>query len=141
MEDVLRSSVAQPKLIANLIGSFALIALVVAAVGIYGVVSYSVSKRTREIGIRMALGARRLSVTGLMIREGAWPALVGIGIGISLVVVGSGALSGLLFQTSPRDPAVLALVSAGFLALALISSWVPARRAARMAPTEALREE
>lgn len=140
MQDVLQTSVAQTKLITNLIGGFALIALLLAVVGIYGVVSYSVSKRTGEIGIRMALGAQRGSVAGLMVREGAVPALLGLLVGIPLALAGTRLLSGLLFETSPRDPLVFALVSIGFLALALLSSWIPARRAARMAPTSALRE-
>lgn len=140
MRDVLQSSVAQTKLIANLIGAFAFIALVLAVVGIYGVVSYSVSQRTGEIGIRMALGAQRRSVAGLMVREGAVPALIGLLIGIPLALVSTRLLSGLLFETSPRDPVVFVLVSASFLALALLGSWIPARRAARLAPTSALRE-
>ena len=140
MEDVFSRSVAQPKLITNLIGSFAAIALLLAAIGIYGVVSYSVSKRTREIGIRMALGAERRTVARLVVRDGAWPAMVGILIGIPLALAASDVLGSLLYEVSPRDPAVFVSLPLVLLGIAAISSYLPARRATRLDPTEALRD-
>ncbi len=140
MEDVFSRSVAQPKLITNLIGSFALIALVLAAIGIYGVVSYSVSKRTREIGIRMALGAERGAIARLMVQDGAWPALVGVLVGIPIALTASNVLGNLLYEVSPQDPAVFVSLPLILLAIAVISSYLPARRATRLSPTEALRD-
>ena len=141
MEDVFARSVAQPKLITNLIGSFALIALVLAAIGIYGVVSYSVSKRTREIGIRMALGADRGAIARLMVQDGVWPAVVGLLVGIPIALVASTMLRGILYEVSPRDPTVFISLPLVLLAIAVVSSYLPARRATRLAPAEALREE
>jgi predicted permease len=139
MEDVADRSVAQSVFATRLLGSFALIALLLAVVGIYGLVSHSVSRRTREIGIRMALGAERVMVSRLMIREAALPALLGLGVGLLSTLAVGRMVAGLLYELSPRDPAVLGTVTIALFAIALLSSWLPARRAARMEPTEALR--
>lgn len=141
LEQVKSASVAQTKLIRNLLGLFGLIALGLAMVGIYGVVSYGVSRRTHEIGIRMALGAERAGIARLMLKEGALPALLGIGIALPLALVATASLAGMLYRVSPRDPTVFISVSVGLLLVALLSSWIPARRATRLAPTEALRYE
>jgi predicted permease len=141
MRQALGAAVAQPRLITNLLGAFALIALLLAALGIYGVVSYSVARRTREIGIRMALGAEGGQLAALMVKEGTWPALVGIAVGVPAALALSGLLSGLLYEVSPRDPVSFVALPLVLLGVALLSSYLPARRAARMAPTTALREE
>lgn len=141
MRDVFDRSVARPRFLVNLLGSFAVIALLLAAVGIYGVVSFSVSKRTREMGIRMALGADRGTVSRLVLAEGAWPAVLGIGVGVPVALAASRALEGMLYGVSTRDPAVFAALPLLLLGLAVLSSWLPARRAARLAPTEALRHD
>ena len=141
LEQVRDASVSHIKLLRNLLGIFGLIALTLAAVGIHGVVSYSVARRTREIGIRLALGAPKGGVARLMLREGATPALVGVMVALPLALATSGILTGILFRTSPRDPLVFGMVSVCLLGLALLSSWIPARRALRMAPSDALRRE
>jgi len=141
MEEVFDRSVAQPALMTNLLGSFAIIALVLAAIGIYGVVSYSVSRRTREIGIRLALGARRRSVSVLMVREGVLPAVTGVVVGLLAGLATTGFLADLLYEVSHRDPVVFASLPIFLLVVAAVSSWLPAQRATRLAPTEALRHE
>ena len=112
-----------------------------AAVGIYGVVSFGVSRRSREIGIRLALGAERGRVATLLLREGTVPALLGVVVALPATVLLSDALSGLLFEVSPRDPVVYGSVAAVLLAVAVASTWLPARRATRLSPTEALQSD
>ena len=141
LEDVLGRSVARPRLMVHLLASFALIALALSAIGIYGVVSYTVSKRTREIGIRQALGAERDSVVRLVIRDGLAPAVVGIAAALPAALAGAGLLSGLLYGVSPRDPLVFAVLPALLLSVAYVSAHLPARRAARLGVVEALRRE
>jgi predicted permease len=141
LEDVLRRSVARPRLMVHLMASFALIALALSAIGIYGVVSYTVSKRTREMGIRQALGARRRTVARLVIREGLVPAVLGIAVALPLALAGGSLLSGLLYGVSPRDPAVFAALPVVLLLVAYVSCHLPARRASRLDLVEALRRE
>jgi predicted permease len=141
LDDVLRRSVARPRLMVNLLGSFALIALTLSAIGIYGVVSYTVSKRTREIGIRQALGAERRAVSRLVILDGLAPAVLGIAVALPPALLTSGLLSGLLYGVSPRDPMVFAALPAVLLSVAYVSCHLPARRATRLTLTEALRHE
>jgi putative ABC transport system permease protein len=126
---------------AAVFGAFGALALLLATIGVYGLKAYDVAQRTREIGIRMALGATASAVTGLVLREGARSAIVGLGIGL-LLAAGVGKLvSGLLYRVSPFDPIVLA-VAAAALALAVVGAcYVPARRATRVTPLEALRTE
>ena len=141
VEDALAESLAQERANALLMLLFALTALALGAVGIYGVVAYSVSRRIREMGIRMALGASRREVLTRVIRGG----MGGVGLGILLGGAGALALgktlSGLLVQVSPRDPAILLLVFLLTASVALLSTWLPARRAAGSGPVEALRTE
>ncbi|HZD05307.1 MAG TPA: FtsX-like permease family protein, partial [Longimicrobiales bacterium] len=112
MEDVLSAAVAGPRFAATLLSSFGLIALLLAVLGIYGVVSYNVSKRTREIGLRMALGADRGAVSRMVVREGATPAILGLGLGLAGAALASRLLPpGLLFEVSPTDPGVLAAIA------------------------------
>ncbi|MBW3533687.1 MAG: ABC transporter permease [Gemmatimonadetes bacterium] len=141
MEDVRSRAVARPRLAASLLGAFGLVALLLAAVGIYGVVSYTVARRTREIGVRVALGAGRGQVVRLMVREGTMPAAVGAAVGLVVALAGAGALREFLHGVSPTDPVSFIGLPLALLAVAVASAWLPARRATRVAPTEALRDE
>ena len=141
MQDVVAHSVAQSRLTTGLLGSFGVMALLLAMVGVYGVVSYSVARRTREIGIRVALGADRSQVVRMMVREGAWPALVGVGLGLLAAFALTAYLSDLLFRVSPTDPATFAVLSLFLAGVAVLASWIPSWRATRIPPTEALRQE
>jgi putative ABC transport system permease protein len=121
------------------LGSFGALALVLAAIGLYGVMSYSVSSRTHEIGVRMALGAARGDVLGMIVGEGSRLAAIGIVAGIGLALVFTRLMRALLFGISPTDPLTYAAVAAALFAVALVACWVPARRALRTNPLEALR--
>jgi putative ABC transport system permease protein len=120
---------------------FAALALVLAAVGIYGVISYSVTQRQREIGIRMALGAERRSVTLMVVREGVRLAFLGIGAGLVAGFFVSRLMASFLFDVTPSDPATFASVSILSGAVALAACYLPARRASRIDPMAALRIE
>jgi putative ABC transport system permease protein len=141
MTDVMAETVAQPRFNVLLLSALAGLALVLAAVGIYGVISYSVAQRTREIGIRMALGADRRDVVRLVTGESLRLAAMGVVAGLLGAAAGARVLSTLLFEVKPTDPATYAC-AAGFLVLvALAASAVPAWRATRVAPVSALRAE
>jgi ABC-type antimicrobial peptide transport system permease subunit len=124
-----------------LIGGFAGLALVLAAIGIYGVMAYSVSQRTREIGIRMALGAQRGAVHGLILREAGWLTTLGIAAGLGAAIAAAALMKSLLFGVAAWDLPTLAAVAALLGLSALLASFLPARRAARVNPVEALRAE
>jgi predicted lysophospholipase L1 biosynthesis ABC-type transport system permease subunit len=125
----------------GLVISLGAVALLLAVAGVYGVKSYVVSQRTREIGIRVAVGARPGDVLWMVLREGLMLAGVGIAIGLALAAIIGLALSRLLYQVSPLDPVVFVLAPALLAAAAAIASWLPARRATRVAPVTALRME
>ena len=141
MDEWISSNAAQPRLNTTLLGVFAGIALLIAAIGIYGVLSYSVTQRTREIGLRMALGAQPSNVLRLVVREGMLVAAVGVGAGIAGALAVSRLLSTMLFGVAPRDPKTLAAVAVALAAIALAACCIPARRAARVDPIVALRDE
>ena len=141
VEAMMAESVAAPRFNMTLLSAFAGLALVLAAVGLYGVIAYSVSQRTREIGVRMALGARPGSVQRLVVAEGMRPALVGVALGVAMALGLGRALAGMLHDVSPRDPATLAGVSALLIVVALLACLLPARRAARVDPMVAIRAE
>ena len=122
-----------------LLGGFACIALLLAAVGIYGMLAYDVSQRTREIGIRGAIGASRGQITSLILRQGLTKAGIGIGLGLVGALFLTRFMTGLLYEVRPTDPAAYALVSLVLLAIASLASYLPARRAARVDPVVALR--
>jgi putative ABC transport system permease protein len=124
-----------------LYGSFAMLALVLAAVGIYGVMAFAVSQRTQEIGLRIALGASRANVIGLIVREGSLLALAGMVLGIGGAVLVGRAMQGTLYGVAALDLSVIALVAAVLFATALLASYLPARRAAGIDPMQALRSE
>jgi putative ABC transport system permease protein len=141
MDDLISKSVSQPRFDSALLAAFASLALILAVVGIYGVMSYSVIQRQQEIGIRMALGANRSSVTRMVVREGARLAALGIAIGISVALAMSHLISAFLVGVAPRDPATFFGASVLLLALALAACFVPARRASRVEPILALRHD
>jgi putative ABC transport system permease protein len=141
LETVRAASVAQPRFRTLLIAGFACVALLLSAIGIYGVMAYSVAQRTNEIGIRMALGAPRGSVLKQIVRDGAVLALIGVGIGCGGALLLSHGLSGLLFATSFTDSITFSSVTALLMAVAVVASLVPAVRATRIDPITALRYE
>jgi putative ABC transport system permease protein len=141
MDEVVSESVAQPRFYAILLGSFAAIALIIAALGIYGVISYAVSQRTRELGIRIALGAQRERVVRLVIGQGLALTLVGIALGVAGAYVLTRVIATLLFGVTPADPLTFVGVAAIFIAVAFLASYLPARRAAGVDPIIAMRAE
>jgi putative ABC transport system permease protein len=141
MEGVLAESIAKQRFSSLLFGIFAAVALVLAAVGIYGVMSYSMAQRTREIGIRMALGAQRRDVLRLAVGQGLRLVAVGVAVGLALALALSRVMTTLLFGVSATDPATLVTISAVLVAVALLASYIPARRATKVDPLIALRYE
>ena len=141
MDEILSDAVSQPRLQTLLLGLFGMLALLLATVGIYGVIAYSATRRTHEIGIRIALGAQKWNVLGLVIGQGMSLALIGVGIGGAAALVLARLMSSLLYEVEPTDPPTFVAVSFLLLAIALFACWVPARRAARIDPMEALRYE
>ena len=140
-QEQIDASMQQERIIAALTASFGVLALVLASVGVYGVMAYSVAQRTSEIGIRMALGARPREVITMVLREATWIALVGIACGIGATLLSTHLVTSLLYGLHPNDPLILA-TSALLLALVgLMASWVPARCAAAVEPMQALRHE
>jgi putative ABC transport system permease protein len=137
----LEDSVSLPLLVLRLVGLFAAAALVLSATGLYGLVSYSVGQRTREIGVRMALGAGRSDVRRLVLSEAVSLALCGVAAGTVLTLALTRLVEGLLFGVAPGDPLALALAAASLLSAALAASWLPARSAMRISPLLALRSE
>jgi ABC-type antimicrobial peptide transport system permease subunit len=126
---------------AILVGGFAMLALILSVVGLYGVVAYSVSRRTREIGVRMALGAHRSTVYKLVLKEAGWLTVAGIGIGLASSVAAATLMRSLLFGTQAWDAMTLSSVAVVLALAALLASFLPARRAASVNPVEALRAE
>ncbi len=141
MPDILEASVAQPRFGTFLLGLFAAMALVLAATGIFGVISYSVSRRTNEIGIRVALGASRGAILRMVLQETLILTLVGLALGVPSALVAARMLGHMLFGVSANDPATLAAVAFALAAVAALAGYVPARRAMRVDPMVALRYE
>jgi putative ABC transport system permease protein len=141
MTDVMAQGVAEPRFNMLLISAFALLALLLSSVGIYGVIAYSVAQRTHEIGVRMALGASRRDVVHLVLAEGAGIAIAGVALGVGASLALTRVMSTLLVGVSPRDPVALTAGAALLLAVAIVASCLPAVRASRVEPMAALREE
>ena len=139
MNEVVATALATPRLTGFLLGAFAAIALALAAVGIYGVLAYLVSQRTQEIGIRLALGADRSQVLGMVLRQGLSLAAVGIVAGLIGAFALTRLMQGLLYGVGPNDPITFIAVTAAVLLVALLASVLPARRATRVSPMIALR--
>jgi predicted permease len=141
MEQALSRSVAARRFSMILLGVFALLALTLAAVGIYGVISYSVAQRTREVGIRMALGAGTSDVIKLVVRDGLKLVMIGVGIGLAGALLLTRMMTTLLFGVTPTDAVTYATVALGLIVVALIACCIPARRATKVDPLVALRFE
>jgi putative ABC transport system permease protein len=141
MDALLSDTVAQPRLQAGLLGLFGAVALMLTAVGIFGVVALWVAQRTRELGVRIALGAQRRNVLTLVLGQGIRLALIGMGVGLLASFALSRVMRSLLYGVAPTDPLTLAGAGIVLLAVALIACWIPARRATRIDPMEALRTE
>ena len=141
MWNVRSVSVADRRLMVVLMGAFGALALVLAAVGLYGVVSYSVAQRTREMGVRMAIGASRASVLGLVVSDGLRLVAVGAGLGLIASLVLTRSMATLLYAVGPRDVSMFIVATVTLLVTGLVASYVPARRATRIDPVSALRAE
>jgi putative ABC transport system permease protein len=141
MEEILGQTFARQRFSALLLIGFSIAALLLAAVGIYGVLAYSVSERTREIGVRVALGAEPSRIAVLIVGDGARPVLAGIAIGIGGALGLSNLLKSLLFGIGPRDPVTFVIAPLVLMGVALIAAYIPARRAARLDPMQALRTQ
>jgi putative ABC transport system permease protein len=138
---VVSREVAEPRLSMLLVSAFAVLALTLASVGIYGVIAYSVSQRTHELGLRMALGAERAGVVMMIVREGLAMAAIGIAAGLGAAALATRLMTELLVGVTPRDPLTFAGGAALLLTIALLASYIPARRALRVDPIVALRAE
>jgi putative ABC transport system permease protein len=141
MEQVLADSTSDRRLNMLLFALLGGLALTLATVGVYGVVAYSVSQRTHEIGVRMAIGAKPGDVVRMVLNEGGRLAVAGVALGSVVALAGARLIRGLLFEVSATDPATFAAVAVGLLGVALLASYIPARRATRVDPMIALRGE
>jgi putative ABC transport system permease protein len=141
LSNQIRESLVQDELMATLCGFFGVLAVLLAAIGLYGVISYTIAQRTNEIGVRMALGAQRTGVIGMILREVAVLIGIGVVIGAALTLAGSKAASSLLYGLKAHDPLTLVLAVAILGAIAFVASFIPARRATRVDPVVALRYE
>ena len=141
MDRIVVRSLWQPRLFSWIFAVFGAVALVLAVVGVYGVVAYSVAQRTREIGIRMALGAERGRIRAMVLRQGMCATAIGIGIGLAGAVAVTRVMGALLYGMSPTDPATFGLVTLVLAGTALVACLVPARRATKVEPLVALRYE
>jgi putative ABC transport system permease protein len=141
MEAMLDTNTAQPRLTAWLVGLFAMLALLLAAIGVYGVLAYLVAQRTQEIGVRMALGARPGAVLQLVLGHALKLTLLGVAVGIVAAAFLGPVIQSQLFGVGPRDATTLGLVATGLTAIAVLASYIPARRATKVDPLVALRAE
>jgi ABC-type antimicrobial peptide transport system permease subunit len=141
METQVRDSLLRERLMATLSGLFGGLAALLATIGLYGVMSYMVARRKNEIGIRMALGADRAHVIRMVLREAATLLAAGVAAGLVMAVLAARTATTLLFGLQPGDPATLATAAGGLVLVAMLASYLPALRASRLEPTEALRED
>ena len=141
MDDLVGSGLVSPRFNLAVLGIFAIVALCLAAIGIYGVISYNVSRRTHEIGLRKALGADRDRIVGQIVRQGFSPALAGIALGVVGALALTRLMAGMLYGVRATDPVTLVSVILVFALIAAIACWIPARRAAALEPMDAMRAE
>jgi putative ABC transport system permease protein len=141
MDQFMSRSLMSARLSAMLAAPAGLLAALIAALGLYGVMAYAVSRRTREMGIRMAIGAAPLNIVGLVMKQGLGLAAIGVAAGVLLALAGTRFISVLLFGVSPTDPLVFVAVPLLLAAVALAACYVPARRAVNVDPLTALRAE
>jgi ABC-type antimicrobial peptide transport system permease subunit len=141
MNELMFTQLSQPRFAMVLLGTFAALALILTIVGLYGVMTYAVSRRTREIGVRMALGAQRSSVLSMVLRHAAILLAAGIASGAVSALASTSVLKSMLYGTQPRDPMVMAAVCAAVAVVGLTAAFIPARRASNVDPMVALRYE
>jgi ABC-type antimicrobial peptide transport system permease subunit len=141
MPELMSLQLSQPRFAMVLLSAFAALALILTVVGLYGVMAYSVSRRTREIGVRLALGAQRAMVMRMVLREAAILLGAGVGLGLAASLAGGSALKTMLYGTAARDPLVLTAVCLVVALAGLISAYLPALRAASIEPMQALRTD
>jgi putative ABC transport system permease protein len=141
MQALMSKSVARAKFNSTLLAIFSVVALVMAAVGIYGLMSYSVLQRTHEIGVRMALGAQRADVLKLILKQGILLALIGVSVGLAGSFGLTRIISSLLFEVAATDKATFAAVAVGLFVITFMASYIPAWRATKVNPLDALRYE
>ncbi|HZF39358.1 MAG TPA: FtsX-like permease family protein, partial [Blastocatellia bacterium] len=139
MEAIVAQSLTRDRFSALILGAFGCLAVILAAVGIYGVIAYSVAQRTNEIGVRMALGAQGADVVWLVLRQGLRLVIIGIAIGLLISAVATRVLAAVLFGISPADPGAFGAVALLLGLVALLACWIPARRATKVDPLVALR--
>jgi ABC-type antimicrobial peptide transport system permease subunit len=139
--DIIGSETRSWQLGATMFVAFGGLALVLAAIGLYSVVAYNVAQRTHELGVRVALGAQSRDVVRLVVVEGLRLAVIGVAIGTGVALLAGKWVKPLLFDVSPKDPAVFAVVSVTLIAVAIAASWIPALRASRVDPNVALRSD
>jgi ABC-type antimicrobial peptide transport system permease subunit len=135
------ATMVQERVFASLTAAFGILALALACVGVYGIMAYTVSQRTNEIGIRLALGARRGQVRGMVLKEAGWLAAVGVIAGVAAALWLGQLVKSMLYGLKPTDPASLLGAACLLLGVALLAGWIPAMRASRVEPMEALRHE
>jgi ABC-type antimicrobial peptide transport system permease subunit len=141
LEDYVTKSAAQPRFQTLVVACFAVIALVLAAVGLYGLLSYMVAQRSLEIGLRMALGAKKEDVLGMVVWRGLTLSLIGLAAGLAISALATRLLSGMLYNIRPSDPVTFLAMTGVLLVVSLAASSIPAYRAAQLDPLEALREQ
>jgi len=141
MNEVVLASAASPRTTTTLIGLFAAMALLLGAIGVYGVLSYGVTQRRREIGIRMAIGAAPRAVKGMVLRQAARLLAGGVIAGLGAAWLGASVLEGFVYGVSVRDPFTYLMVPLLFAAVGFVAGYLPARRATRVSPTEVMRAE
>jgi putative ABC transport system permease protein len=141
MQEIVDRSGDQMLFTMVLLGIAAAVALVLGAIGIYGVVSYIAAQRTGEIGLRLALGAEPSGVAAMILRQSAAVTMIGIAIGLAAALAGGRLIEALLYNVSPRDPVIIGVVTLLLTVIALVACWLPARRAARLSPHDALRSD
>jgi ABC-type antimicrobial peptide transport system permease subunit len=141
VEFLVNRSVADRKFLLALMGTFALLALVLTMIGLYGVISYLVNQRTQEIGIRMALGAQTHDILRMVLKQGMIMVLAGVALGLAAAWLSTSLMSRLLYQVSPTDPLTFGSIAALLITVALLACYLPARRATKVDPLVALRYE
>jgi putative ABC transport system permease protein len=141
LERVVSDSIAQPRFNMVLLGIFAGLALILASVGIYGVMSYSVTQRTQELGVRIALGAQRRDIFSLVLKQGIILALIGVGIGLAAAIGLSKVVASVLYGISATDPVTFISVAVIMIAVAVVACFFPARKATKVDPLTAMRYE
>jgi putative ABC transport system permease protein len=141
LESVVGRSLGQQRFTMLVLGAFAGLAIVLALIGVHGVLSFLVARRSRELGLRLALGATPGMVVGQIVRQGLWLTAIGVGLGLMAALAGGRLLRGLLYGVGAADPMTFVVVGAGAVGAAVLASWIPARRAARLDPMHALRSE